>query len=99
MSGATPFDPVTNPLVTFTNSDNLQDSNATEALNSRAVELVRLADGSLVMITSELGAAVIIGFAAGAGRDDTTMPATSATAVATAPTTSARLRFANLLNW
>jgi VCBS repeat-containing protein len=40
-------------LVTLTNVDNLQDSCATEAGNSRAVELVRLANGKLIMISSE----------------------------------------------
>ncbi|MBC2837656.1 beta strand repeat-containing protein, partial [Paragemmobacter straminiformis] len=53
--GETPLPPVQNALVTFANSDNLQDSTAVEANGIRAVELVRLADGKLIMITSENG--------------------------------------------
>ncbi|WP_416883539.1 Hint domain-containing protein [Marivita sp.] len=36
-----------------TNSDNLADSSETETFNTRAVELVTLANGDLIMITSE----------------------------------------------
>nr|WP_228028727.1 Hint domain-containing protein [Donghicola mangrovi] len=36
-----------------TNSDNLQDENQTEAWQTRAVELIELPNGKLVMITSE----------------------------------------------
>ncbi len=36
-----------------TNSDNLQDSGGTEAWQTRAVELVELANGKLIMVTSE----------------------------------------------
>lgn len=36
-----------------TNSDNLQDSGGTEAWQTRAVELVKLSNGKLIMITSE----------------------------------------------
>jgi Ca2+-binding RTX toxin-like protein len=38
-----------------TNSDNLGDSGGTETFNTRAVELVTLANGDLIMITSERG--------------------------------------------
>ncbi|MBU9699205.1 hypothetical protein GU927_015240 [Rhodobacteraceae bacterium HSP-20] len=51
--GMEPGGQVRLPLVTLTNTDNLQDSHQTEAFASRAVELVRLADGRLVMVTSE----------------------------------------------
>lgn len=37
----------------LTNSDNLNDSGGTETFTSRAVELVTLANGDLIMITSE----------------------------------------------
>ena len=53
--GATPIGAVEQPLVTLQNTDNLQDAGATEANSTRAVELVQLADGRLIMITSENG--------------------------------------------
>ena len=53
--GATPIGAVEQPLVTLRNTDNLQDAGATEANSTRAVELVQLADGRLIMITSENG--------------------------------------------
>lgn len=40
-----------------TNSDNLSDSGGTETFNTRAVELVTLANGDLIMITAERGTA------------------------------------------
>lgn len=39
----------------FRNADNLEDDNSTESLNIRAVELVWLPNGDLIMITSERG--------------------------------------------
>ena len=53
--GATPIGAVEQPLVNLQNTDNLQDAGATEANSTRAVELVQLADGRLIMITSENG--------------------------------------------
>ena len=41
--------------LTPTNTDNITDSNSTETNNIRAVELVTLANGDLIMITSERG--------------------------------------------
>lgn len=55
--GITDFAPVANGLVDLTNTDNIQDAGGTEASGSRAVELVQLANGKLILITSENGSA------------------------------------------
>jgi hypothetical protein len=51
--GATPFGPVASGLVSLHNTDNLSDAGGVEASNIRAVELVKLANGRMMMITSE----------------------------------------------
>jgi hypothetical protein len=51
--GATPFAPVASGLVSLHNTDNLSDAAGVEASNIRAVELVKLANGRMMMITSE----------------------------------------------
>lgn len=55
--GDTPFAPVQSGFVSLRNTDNLQDAGGVEANAIRAVELVRLSDGRLIMISSERGTA------------------------------------------
>ena len=53
--GVTPFAPVPSGLVTLTNSDNLSDSTGVETSGIRALDLVQLADGRMILVTSERG--------------------------------------------
>ena len=55
--GITPFAPVPSGLVTLGATDNLQDGSGTEAGGIRALDLVQLADGRLILVTSERGGA------------------------------------------
>jgi hypothetical protein len=55
--GVTPFAPVPSGLVGLRNSDNLSDSSGVEANGIRALDLVTLADGRMILVTSERGTA------------------------------------------
>lgn len=55
--GTTPFAPEESGFFSLRNTDNLQDSSAVETAGIRAVDLVELADGRLILITSERGGA------------------------------------------
>lgn len=55
--GETGYAPVQLGMVDLTNTDNLADGGATEAYGARAVELVQLANGKLILISSENGSA------------------------------------------
>lgn len=55
--GQDPLAPVARPMVQLTNTDNLSDATGVNTNGIRAVELVRLSDGRLIMITSERGGA------------------------------------------
>ena len=53
--GVTPFAPEPTGFVALRNTDNLSDSSGVEANGIRAVDLVQLADGRLILVTSERG--------------------------------------------
>lgn len=55
--GVTPFAPVPSGLVGLQNTDNLSDSSGVEASGIRALDLVQLADGRMILVTSERGGA------------------------------------------